>query len=63
MKADYYQNIFNYKNAMAQAKKLLESGVINKEEYSDIDTMMAEKYGISSCSIFREITGYISDTE
>ncbi|MCE5197070.1 MAG: hypothetical protein LLG09_08100 [Negativicutes bacterium] len=43
-----------YKSAMAQARRMLSEGIINEAEYTIIDTMMAEKYGLSSCSLFRE---------
>ena len=43
-----------YKSAMAQARLMLSKGLITKDEYAIIDTMMAEKYGLSSCSLFRD---------
>ena len=46
--------ILGYKSAMAQARLMLSKGIISKDEYAIIDTMMAEKYGLSSCSLFRE---------
>ena len=44
-----------YISAMAQAKVLLNKGVISKKEYADFDTIIANKYGISLCSLFRPI--------
>ena len=46
--------ILGYKSAMVQARRMLIEGIINEAEYAIIDTMMAEKYGLSSCSLFRE---------
>lgn len=44
-----------YRRSMAMVKAMLSEGVINLKEYAEIDTIMAKKYGLSSCSIFREI--------
>jgi len=33
---------------------MLAAGIIAPEEYAKIDTIIAKKYGISSCSIYRE---------
>ena len=46
--------IFGYKSAMAQARRMLAKGIINEAEYAIIDTTIAEKYCLSSCSLFRE---------
>ena len=48
------ERVLGYKSAMAQARRMLSEGIINEAEYTIIDTTMAEKYGLSSCSIFRE---------
>lgn len=48
------EKVFGYRRTMAMVKAMLSEGVITPEEYSLIDTMMAKKYGLSSCSIFRE---------
>ena len=52
---EYFASILGYKSAMAQARLMLSKGIISEDEYAIIDTMMAEKYGLSSCSVFREI--------
>jgi len=54
-------NLDGYISAMAQAKMMLSNGLINQEEFEDLDTMMAKKHGISLCSIFREIEWINSD--
>lgn len=46
-------NIFQYQTVMAWVRFLLDDGIISKSEYAKIDTMMTQKYNISSCSIFR----------
>ena len=40
---------------MMQAKKMLSKGVVSSDDYIKIDTIIAEKYGISSCSLYRGI--------
>lgn len=53
MKNEMFNQFFQYQTVMAWMRSLLEKSVITKSEYAKIDTMMAKKYGISSCSIFR----------
>lgn len=48
------ERILGYKSAMAQARRMLSAGIITEAEYAIIDTMMAEKYGLSSYSLFRD---------
>ena len=50
----YYDAVVSYKSAMAQAKELLLRGLLTTEEYGIIETKMCQKYGINSCSIYRE---------
>jgi hypothetical protein len=54
MNKEYFNSVCGYKSAVAQARLMLLKGIITESEYAIIDTMMAEKYGISSCSLFRE---------
>lgn len=49
-----HDRVLGYKSAMAQARWLLSADIITEVEYAIIDTTMAEKYGLSSCSLFRE---------
>lgn len=53
MNKEYFARICGYKSAMAQARLMLSNGILTKTEYLEIDTMMAEKYELSSCSLFR----------
>lgn len=54
MNKEYFACICGYKSAMAQARLMLSNGILTETEYLEIDTMMAEKYGLSSCSLFRD---------
>jgi len=47
------RRIIQYRMAMSIAKEMLDRGIISKEQYGIIDTIMLEKYGVSSCTIFR----------
>ena len=51
---EYYKALTSYKASMKQAKTMLETGLISAEDYSKIDTKLAQKYGINSCSIFAD---------
>ena len=55
MTDDYRARLERYLASMIQAKRMLSMGILTPEDYAIIDTMMAEKYGISSCSIYRGI--------
>ena len=46
--------ILRYKASMSIFKKWATEGLISEEELLAIDTMMAEKYGLSLSSIYRE---------
>ena len=50
---DFEQRQLAYQAAMALARRMLSKGLISEEQYAEIDTIIAKKYGISSCSIFR----------
>jgi hypothetical protein len=42
-----------YKTAMTVFENWMVSGLISEEELLAIDTITAEKYGLTSCSIYR----------
>ena len=44
--------ILRYKSAMAVFKNWHADGVISNDDLLAIDTMLAQKYGLSLCSIF-----------
>ena len=46
--------IFRYKTAMSIFKNWLATGVISATDLLEIDTILAQKYGLSSRSIFLE---------
>ena len=52
--SEYLQKVAAYRQAMSIAKSMEKSGIISEKEYGKIDTIIAQKYGISSCSIFRQ---------
>lgn len=56
MKTENYEKICAYKRTMLIANNLLVSGIISAEDYRKIDKIIADKYGINSCSIYRENT-------
>lgn len=65
-----YSSLVSYKSAMSQAKLMYSKGIITAEEYEIIETKMCEKFGINSCSIFRDnewintlFRGNMSDTK
>jgi len=47
--------VMYYKTSMSIFRQWRKNGLISREELMAIDTIIAEKYGISSCSIYREI--------
>ena len=55
MNSEYRKRLEQYISTMIQAKSLLVSGNISTSDYTKIDTMIAEKYGLSSCNIYRGI--------
>jgi hypothetical protein len=46
--------VLRYKTAMSVFKKWLDDGVITADDLMTIDTRLAEKYGLSSGSIYRK---------
>ena len=54
MDKEYYQRLTAYRSAMSLALALQERGIISEKDYAKIDTIMAKKYGLSSCTIWRE---------
>ena len=50
---DLRQRVIAYQMAMSIARSMLSQGIITEEEYRKIDTIMAEKYGLFSGTIFR----------
>ena len=44
-----------YQSTMRIARQWLGSGLINEGDYEEIDTIVAEKFGVSARSIWRDI--------
>lgn len=51
--SNLYNKLLHYQFVMSWVRSLLNKALITKAEYAKIDTRIAQKYGISSCSIFR----------
>ena len=51
----YRAKLEAYLASMLQAKRMLAMGVLTPDDYARIDTIIAEKYGVSSCSLYRGI--------
>ncbi len=47
------QAIIHYRTAMSVFRRWLDEGIICEEELSKIETIVAQKYGLLSCSIYR----------
>ena len=47
--------VMHYNAAAAIFSKWLSDGLISRDEYAEIDRIIASKYGLSSCSIYRRI--------
>jgi hypothetical protein len=50
-----YMKIQAYQSAMAQAKIMLNKGFIDHTDIVLVESKLAEKYGLNSGSIYREI--------
>ena len=55
MSETYRARLEDYLASMLQAKRMLAMGILTPEDYVKIDTIIAKKYGISSCSLYRGI--------
>lgn len=51
----YRVRLESYLASMLQAKQMMSMGILTSDDYAAIDTIMTEKYGISSCSLYRGI--------
>ena len=51
-KIKFYETVTSYKASMKQAQTMLERGLISADDYAKIDTKLAQKYGLNSCSIY-----------
>ena len=51
---DLQEKIIRYQMAMSMARTMLARGIITEEKYHEIDTIMAKKHDVSSCTIYRQ---------
>lgn len=52
--SEEYKEICKYKQSMMMAQSMLQKGIISEKDYARIDKILANKYGVSSCSIYRQ---------
>ena len=57
MTKELYDKVISYRISMSVIKSMLKSNIITTKEYSEIDTIIARENGLSSCSIFGEMSG------
>ena len=57
MTKELYDKVVVYRISMSVIKSMLKSNIITAEEYSEIDTIIARENGLSSCTIFSEMSG------
>ena len=50
---DLYQQVTAYQAAMSLARDMLRQGIITRDDYEKIDSIIAKKHGVSSSSLFR----------
>ena len=55
MTNEYRAKMEAYLSSMAQFKKMLSMGILTPDDYAIINTIIAKKYGISLCSLYRGI--------
>jgi len=49
------ENVIEYKISLAVFRNFLKAGLLTSDEFGQAEQILAEKYGLSLCSIFREI--------
>ena len=57
MTKQLYDKVVAYRISMSVIKNMLKSNIISADEYSEIDTIIARENGLSSCTIFGEMSG------
>ena len=55
MDINLYAKVKEYNTALAVIREMRSTGIITDEDFGIICTVLAEKYGLSSCSIFAGI--------
>lgn len=49
------EKVIDYKISVAVFRNFLKMGLMTPDEFVQAERILAEKYGLSLCSIFREI--------
>ena len=57
MTKELYDKVVAYRISMYVIKSMLKSNIITAQDYSEIDTIIARENGLSSCTIFGEMSG------
>ena len=53
MDENLYRAVLLYKATMSKAKLMLKQGLITADEYAEIETIIANKYGLNASVIYR----------
>ncbi len=53
MDEQLFQSLLLYRITMAMFKSMFRKGLISVDEYTEIDTIIAEKYRFNSSTIYR----------
>ena len=56
MKNDLFEQVRTYTESLAIARRLLNAGLITRQEFLVIEELIARKYNLAPRSIHREIT-------
>lgn len=48
----FFDNLMNYRLAVSMAESMASQGIISREEYHKLRNIIANKFELSSCSIF-----------
>lgn len=54
-KQEKYRSVILYKTVMSLMRELLKKGQLTKDDYRQTSTILSEKCGLDSCSIFLDI--------
>ena len=55
--SNYYEQVLCYKTIVKVASEMRDQGIILEKEFTEFEQKIAEKYGIKSDSLFRNIAG------
>lgn len=59
MKNELYSSVSSFREITAIFEKMLNIGLISKEDFLKILTISAEEYGLKPYTIFTDISGYM----